>query len=119
MMDHVRIVVPPIPIENGASVFVACKRYPCEGTLGSSIRSTLALEVEAAYTKSMRIVGEKNRSEIELDPVKAYRRGRALDAMLRGAAPPITRGVARGTHGFFNRLDAERQLQMARALNTA
>jgi hypothetical protein len=65
----------------------------------------------------MRSVGEQNRSEIELDPVKAYRRGRALDAMLHGVAPPITRGVMRGTHEYFNRLDAERQTQAARALN--
>ncbi len=67
----------------------------------------------------MRIVGEQNRSEIELDPVKAYRRGRALDAMLRSAAPPIARAVMRGTHEYFNRLDAERQTQVARALNAA
>ena len=67
----------------------------------------------------MRIVGEQNRSEIELDPVKAYRRGRALDALLRGAAPPIARGVTRGTHEYFNGLDAERQTQTARALNAA
>ena len=71
----------------------------------------------AAYTYPMRIVGEQNRSEIELDPVKAYRRGKALDAMLRSAAPPIVRGVTRGSHAYFNRLDAERQLQAARALN--
>ena len=65
----------------------------------------------------MRIVGEQDRSEIELDPVKAYRRGRALDAMLRSAAPPIAHGVMRGAHEHFNRLDAERQTQAARALN--
>ncbi len=65
----------------------------------------------------MRIVGEQDRSEIELDPVKAYRRGRALDAMLRGAAPPVAHGVMRGAHEYFNRLDAERQTQAARALN--
>jgi hypothetical protein len=33
----------------------------------------------------MRIVGRQDRSEIELDPVEAYRRGRALDAMLYAA----------------------------------
>ncbi len=65
----------------------------------------------------MRIVGQQDRSEIELDPVKAYRRGRALDAMLRGAAPPVARAVLRGTHEYFNRLDAERQTQAARVLN--
>ncbi len=55
----------------------------------------------------MRIVGEQNRSEIELDPVKAYRRGGALDVLLRGA------------HGYFNRLDAKRQVLVARAVNAA
>jgi len=67
----------------------------------------------------MRIVGNQERSEVELDPVQAYRRGRALDAMLHGAAPPVVRGVLRGTHEYFNRLDAERQTQTARALNAA
>jgi len=67
----------------------------------------------------MRIVGKQNRSEIELDPAKAIQRGRAIDAMLRGAADPITRGVTRGTHEFFNRLDAERQTRAARKLNAA
>jgi hypothetical protein len=56
----------------------------------------------------MRIVGGQARSEIELDPVKAYRRARALDAMLRAALPPVRRGVTRGTHEHFNRLDAAR-----------
>ena len=65
----------------------------------------------------MRIVGNQNRSEIEHDPVKAYRRGLTLDVMLRGAAPPIPRGVTRGTHEYFNRLDAARQASAARALN--
>ena len=74
---------------------------------------------DAAYTGVMRIVGKQDRSEIELDPEKAYRRGRALDAMLRSASPPIAHGVTRGTHEYFNRLDAKRQTQAARALNAA
>ena len=74
---------------------------------------------DAAYTWAMRIVGKQDRSEIELDPQEAYRRGRALDAMLRCAAPPIARGVMRGAHEYFNRLDAERQTRAARALNAA
>lgn len=65
----------------------------------------------------MRIVGTQNRSEIEMDPQQAYRRGRALDAMLRGVAPPVARGVMRGTHADFERLDAQRQVQIARILN--
>ena len=47
----------------------------------------------------MRIIGEQNRSEIELDPVAAYRRGRKLDAMLRAATPTVLPGVTRGAHG--------------------
>ena len=67
----------------------------------------------------MRIVGRQNRSEIELDPVKAYQRARAMDAMLRGALPPVPRGVTRGTHDYFNRLDTARQIELARRLNGA
>ena len=65
----------------------------------------------------MRIVGNRDRSDIELDPVKALRRGQALDAMLRAATPPIVGGVTRGTHEYFNRIDAERQRYAARAVN--
>lgn len=67
----------------------------------------------------MRIVGRRNRSDIELDPVKAWQRGRVLDAMLSTANPPRARGVTRGTHEYFNRVDAERQTDAARKLNTA
>ena len=67
----------------------------------------------------MRIVGTQYRSEIELDPVKAYHRACAMDAMMRGTAPPFVRGVTRGTHEYFNRIDDERQRQTARALNAA
>jgi hypothetical protein len=67
----------------------------------------------------MRVVGSQDRSEIELDPVKAYRRARALDGMLRDALPPVKRGVTRGTHEFFNRIDSARQIAAARKLNEA
>ena len=67
----------------------------------------------------MPIVGGQDRSEIELDPVKAYRRARALDAMLRAALPPVVRGVTRGTHEYFNQVDAARQIAAARKLNRA
>lgn len=67
----------------------------------------------------MRVVGGQDRSEIELDPVKAYRRARALDAMLHAALPPVRRGVTRGTHEHFNRVDAARQVAAARRLNGA
>jgi hypothetical protein len=66
-----------------------------------------------------RVVGTRARAEIVLEPVKAYRRGRVLDRMLRAAAPPRPRGVTRGTHEYFNRIDAERQVQIARRLNAA
>ena len=67
----------------------------------------------------MRIVGNRNRSEFEPDPVLAYRRGKALDAMLRTAAPKVVPGVTRGSHAYFNRLDDERQMRIARVLNGA
>ena len=67
----------------------------------------------------MRIVGTRNRSEIELDPLTAYRRGVVLDDMLRAASLPVQRGVLRGTHAWFNRLDAERRNRQARILNPA
>lgn len=67
----------------------------------------------------MRIVGSQDRSEIELDPVKAYRRARELDALLPRIGPPLVRGVTRGSHEYFNRIDAERQRQIGRALNAA
>jgi hypothetical protein len=65
----------------------------------------------------MRTIGSLDRSEIELDPVKAYQRGLALDRMMRGTLPPVVRGVTRGTHDYFNRIDAARQVQAARALS--
>jgi hypothetical protein len=67
----------------------------------------------------MRIVGKKDRTAIELDPVKAYHQARILDAMLRAALPPYPRGVTRGTHESFNQLDEQRRIQIARVLNEA
>ncbi len=72
---------------------------------------------QAAYTRPMRVVGAKDRSEIELDPGKAHRRGLVLDAMLKSAVARRARGVFRGTHAHFNRLDEARQALLARALN--
>ena len=66
-----------------------------------------------------RIVGTRVRSAIVLDPVEACRRGRTLDSMLRGVAPARPRGVTRGTHEYFNRVDEERQVLIARKLNAA
>ena len=62
----------------------------------------------------MRIVGKLNRSEFELDPVEALRRGAEIDRKMRLMLPPHPRGVWRGSHAFFNRMDDERAALMAR-----
>jgi hypothetical protein len=64
-----------------------------------------------------RVVGTKDRSEIILDPVEAWHRGRRLDRMLTQASPPHARGVFRGTHAHFDQLDAERRAAAAQRLN--
>jgi hypothetical protein len=61
----------------------------------------------------MRIVGKLNRNEFELNPVEALRRGAEIDRNLKLMLPPHPRGVWRGTHVFFNRMDDERSLAMA------
>jgi hypothetical protein len=67
---------------------------------------------------TMRVIGPyPDRSEIELNPAEAYRRGRRLDAMLPSALPKLKRGVYRGTFEFFARLDAARMLEAARKVN--
>jgi hypothetical protein len=66
----------------------------------------------------MRTIGPyRDRTEIELDPAKAYRRGLILDAMLRSALPAPLRGVYRGTFEAFARMDEARMIQAARKLN--
>jgi hypothetical protein len=67
----------------------------------------------------MRIVGNQDRNEIELDPLTAYRRGRRLDAMLRAARLPIRRGVTRGSPDYFQRMDEGRMIETARRINGA
>ena len=68
----------------------------------------------------MRVIGPRRDStEIELDPVQAYRRGRALDAMLRSALPAPRRGVFRGSFTDFAREDEARMRGAARKLNEA
>lgn len=64
-----------------------------------------------------RIVGNRDRTEFEPDPVEALRRGKVLDAMLRGAIPPHPRGVYRLTHRAMNEMDDRRMLQAARRIN--
>jgi hypothetical protein len=67
----------------------------------------------------MRIVGKKIRPEIELDPVEAFRRARNMDKLFQSVDFPRSRGVFRGSHAHFNRLDADRQMHIARLLNRA
>ncbi len=68
----------------------------------------------------MRVVGPRgDQDEIELDPTRAFRRGRALDAMLRGAVAAPARGAFRGSFERFAREDARRWLEAARQINAA
>lgn len=64
-----------------------------------------------------RIVGTQDRSEFIFDPVAAWHRGRLLDRMLARAQAPRPRGVLRGTHAAFDRLDEARSVEAARRLN--
>jgi len=64
-----------------------------------------------------RTVGRQNRSEFVLDPVEAWHRGRHLDRMLARAQTARPRGVTRGTHAAFERLDEARRIEVARRLN--
>ena len=66
----------------------------------------------------MRVIGTRERTEIELDPTIAHRRGLQLDAMLRSTAEPRVRGVMRGPHVMFQRLDDARMVAIARRLNS-
>lgn len=66
----------------------------------------------------MRVIGpNQHHSEIELDPVQCYRRGRVLDRMLRSAIPALKRGVYRGTSDAFARMDEARMTEAARKIN--
>jgi hypothetical protein len=65
----------------------------------------------------MKLVGTQNRDEFELDPVKAWQRGRALDALLRSNSTPFPRGVWRMTHAQMNKADLERQVDQFKRIN--
>ena len=67
----------------------------------------------------MRVVGTQDRTEFEPDPVKAWHRGRQLDALLATALPERPRGVWRAQHTEFNHLDDEWQLTIARRVNAS
>lgn len=69
--------------------------------------------MSAARLGAMKTVGSQIRSEFEFDPAKAWRRGLALDAMLRVALPLRERGVWRLTHLQMNHADLERQREQA------
>jgi len=62
-------------------------------------------------------VGRQNRSEFILDPVEAWHRGRRLDQMLAQTQAARPRGVSRGTHAAFERIDEARRIETARRLN--
>ena len=74
-------------------------------------------EAPAARLCGMKTVGTQTRSEIEVDPSKAWQRGAALDAMLHAAKPARRHGVWRLTHLQMNRLDLERQREQAARVN--
>lgn len=65
----------------------------------------------------MRTVGTQTRSEFENDPIRAWHRGVALDAMLRAAMPHPRPGVWRLTHARMNQADLDRQRLQAAKLN--
>ena len=55
------------------------------------------------------MVGTLNRNELELNPVEALRRGAEIDRKIKLMLPSHPRGVFRGTHESFNRMDDERR----------
>jgi hypothetical protein len=65
----------------------------------------------------MRIVGSKNRNEIELDHARAWERGMELDALLKSTSTPHPRGVWRLTHAKMNQMDLERQVAQFSRIN--
>ena len=65
----------------------------------------------------MKIVGQFDRNEIELNPQEAWRRCRQLDTMLHAQCQPYPRGVWRLTHAQMNRIDLERQVAQAAKVN--
>lgn len=64
-----------------------------------------------------RFVGTQHRDEIERDPLVAWRRGVALDALGARLLPARPRGVLRAPHRVFNAMDDQLQLEIARVLN--
>jgi hypothetical protein len=65
----------------------------------------------------MHIVGTQDRTAFELEPLRAWRRARRLDELLRTAAPIRPRGVFRVAHVAMNAEDDARMLDVARRIN--
>jgi hypothetical protein len=65
----------------------------------------------------MRIVGTQNRSEIETDAARMLVRALAWRGTDNVGSLAHPKGVLRGTHSYFNALDAARSLEQARLLN--
>lgn len=65
----------------------------------------------------MHIVGTEDRTAFELEPLRAWRRARRLDEILRAATPIRPRGVFRATHAAMNAEDDARMLDVARRIN--
>ena len=65
----------------------------------------------------MKIVGTRERTEIEPDPGRAWQRSKALDALLKSTTPAHPHGAWRLTHAQMNRLDTERQVAQAARIN--
>ena len=56
----------------------------------------------------MRIVGNKNWSELPASPAEAIERGSRLDALAQELVPDFQpKGVFRGPQSFFDRMDEE------------
>ena len=64
----------------------------------------------------MKLIGTRDRDEIELNPQEAWRRARRLDAVFAKMMPPYPRGVTRATHAEFQRMDEARMVDAARRI---
>lgn len=65
----------------------------------------------------MRVVGTQDRSDIEIDPVEAYRRSRLVDEQLKTGAMPRPIGVTRATANARALMDDAHMLQAARRVD--
>lgn len=77
----------------------------------------MTLDAGATIGRMTRVVGNCNRSEFILDPLRALQRGQIVDRMLQLASVPATRGITRAPHRVMNQLDDDRQVEAARRVN--